>query len=227
MSERSSLNTAPRPTNETYGPLQRAYEVLNRRLFDEELPNCRFVLKRRRNCQGYFVPGCIGRMDGRKADEIVLNPAYFDAEIEAGVLATLAHVMTHAWQFYEGTPGRRGYHNLEWAEKMREIGLQPSDTGKPGGMETGDRVQQYVVPGGKFDSAVKALLANQWDIVWRDVVSDTPETQRTTEASTSKSGHRPRFDCPITGCNVRAWAKHGAALDCGVHKTPLIPDAIK
>ena len=31
----------------------------------------------------------------------------------------------------------RSYHNREWARKIKEIGLQPSHTGFPGGRETG------------------------------------------------------------------------------------------
>lgn len=31
--------------------------------------------------------------------------------------------MAHAWQFHFGEPGRRGYHNKEWAEKMEAISL--------------------------------------------------------------------------------------------------------
>ena len=48
--------------------------------------------------------------------------------------------MVHLWQHHRGTPGRGRYHNQEWAEKMIEIGLMPTDTGKPGGRITGDHM---------------------------------------------------------------------------------------
>src|SRR5689334_17792613 len=34
-------------------------------------------------------------------------------------------------------PPREGYHDRQWAAKMKEVGLQPTDTGKPG--RQGDR----------------------------------------------------------------------------------------
>ncbi len=54
------------------------------------------------------------------------------------MLATLAHEMVHLWQHHFGKPGRGRYHNKEWAEKMKSIGLQPTTTGKDDGAETGD-----------------------------------------------------------------------------------------
>jgi hypothetical protein len=45
------------------------------------------------------------------------------------ILSTLVHEMVHVWQETYGNPSRRGYHNRQWAEKMREVGLQPSSTG--------------------------------------------------------------------------------------------------
>jgi hypothetical protein len=42
-----------------------------------------------------------------------------------------------AWQQDRGTPPRRCYHNPEWADKMPDIGLIPSDTGEARGSRTG------------------------------------------------------------------------------------------
>ena len=56
--------------------------------------------------------------------------------------------MAHVWQETMGEPSRRGYHNRQWAEKMREVGLQPTSTGEPGGMETGQAVTHYIIPEG-------------------------------------------------------------------------------
>lgn len=50
--------------------------------------------------------------------------------------------MTHLWQYHFGKPGRRGYHNKEWANKMESIGLMPSSTGQPGGDKTGDKMAE-------------------------------------------------------------------------------------
>ena len=88
-------------------------------------------------------------------DEIALNPTHFATRSPAAVLSTLAHEMAHLWQYHFGKPSRTGYHNKEWAAKMREIGLIPSDTGEPGGKETGQRVTHYPEEGGAFACACR------------------------------------------------------------------------
>jgi hypothetical protein len=51
---------------------------------------------------------------------------------------------------------RRNYHNKEWAVKMREVGLIPTDTGQPGGKDTGQKVTHVIEPGGRFEQACTA-----------------------------------------------------------------------
>ena len=40
---------------------------------------------------------------------------------------------------------------------MKEIGLQPSTTGEPGGKETGQSVTHYILPGGPYATAYAKL----------------------------------------------------------------------
>jgi hypothetical protein len=67
--------------------------------------------------------------------------------------------MAHVWQQVHGTPPRRSYHDRQWAAKMKEIGLYPSDTGEPGGNETGQKVSHYITPDGPFVQAFAKLEA--------------------------------------------------------------------
>jgi hypothetical protein len=46
---------------------------------------------------------------------------------------------------------------------MREIGLQPSSTGEPGGMETGQTVSHYILPGGRLAQLPDAFYTNRID----------------------------------------------------------------
>jgi predicted SprT family Zn-dependent metalloprotease len=70
-------------------------------------------------------------------DELALNPDNFEDRTDEQIMSTLLHEMCHCWQYYFGEPSRGGYHNREWASKMKEVGLHPSDNEKPGGKETG------------------------------------------------------------------------------------------
>jgi len=166
MTEPGIFDGTIKPTKETYDQIQQAYEFLNRALFKGELPNCLVTLQRRNRTYGYFSGDRFGRSDGLVTDEIALNPRHFCNRPIKEVLATLAHEMAHLWQHHHGKPGRGRYHNREWAERMKAIGLQPTDTGEEGGQETGDGVHHYVIPDGPFDAAVNKLLARGFTIAW-------------------------------------------------------------
>jgi hypothetical protein len=45
---------------------------------------------------------------------------------------------------------------------MKAIGLYPSNTGAPGGRETGHQMQHYIVSGGRFAEVFAALAATGW-----------------------------------------------------------------
>ena len=45
-----------------------------------------------------------------------------------------------------GQAAARGYHNKEWAAKMKAIGLMPSNSGAVGGKETGQQMSPTFCP---------------------------------------------------------------------------------
>jgi hypothetical protein len=72
--------------------------------------------------------------------------------------------MVHVWQAVFGKPSKGGYHNRQWAEQMKAIGLQPSATGVPGGKETGPQVSHYILADGRFARAYSALATTGWKL---------------------------------------------------------------
>ena len=158
----------PSPTQETYQELQRAYDFYNKHLFEGALPGCLFTYQRKKSCRGYFSSERFVRLGGSSADEIAMNPAFFAVVPVEGILSTLVHEQAHQWQKHFGAPGRRGYHNAEWAAKMKELGLYPSSTGKEGGKETGERMTHYILPYGRFLEVTQELLAGQFGLSWYD-----------------------------------------------------------
>ena len=134
--------------------------------------------------------------------------------------------MTHLEQFHFGKPSPGGYHNKQWGDYMRRVGLYPSNTGAPGGKETGVQMTHYILDGEAFDRACDALLASGWAIRWR-----TP-TDLALQAAGGLSGFVPpsmpllmgkravakrssktRYTCPVTG--AAAWGKPGLTLYTG------------
>lgn len=142
--------TPIKPTQQTYEELQVTYDHFNEALFDGSLPPCLITLQRKKKTYGYFSAERFVHANGTRTDEIAMNPAYFAVYPPEEIMQTLVHEMAHLWQYHFGKPGRRGYHNKEWADKMESIGLMPSSTGKPGGARTGDSMADYAIEGGQF-----------------------------------------------------------------------------
>jgi len=162
-------DTPMKPTEVAYTEFQAAYDHYNAALFDSTLKPCLISIQRQASSYGYYSRNRFVHRDGSSmTDEIALNPEYFGVVPLLEILQTLVHEMAHAWQHQKGTPSRRAYHNLEWANKMEAIGLMPSVTGQPGGRRTGEKMADYMIQGGRFHVATKALLATGFQVSWHD-----------------------------------------------------------
>jgi len=208
-----------KPTQDTYDGFQQAYEHYNHALFEGQLPNCLITLQRKGRTMGYYCRKRFIRDDGKYCDEIAMNPVYFKDNNIEDTLQTFVHEMVHLWQFHYGKSGRGRYHNRQWAEKMKQVGLYPSHTGKKGGRELGDQMMDYIIDGGAFIKATRRLLAQGFKITWRDYKQKSTgiPTPLLTDAPVivdgTKAGKRVKYNCPK--CGLNAWAKHEAKLVCG------------
>ena len=191
-------------TLKEYQGFQRAYDFFNKELFSGRLPQVLVTLQRHANTRGYFSPQRFkGRVEKQTVHELALNPDTFTDRTDEMILSTLVHEMAHVWQETYGAPSRRGYHNQQWAEKMRAVGLQPSSTGEAGGMETGQAMSHYILPDGRFAGAYTKLAQSGLQLHW----------QSTQAVGSAKITSKRKFTCPK--CRQNAWAKPGASLLCG------------
>jgi len=191
-----------------YRAFQDAYDFFNAQLFGASLPHVLVTLQRHAKARGYFAPERFtDRSQARTtAHELAMNPDSFTGRSDEEILSTLAHEMAHVWQQTHGTPPRRSYHDRQWAAKMKEIGLQPSTTGAPGGKETGQSVTHYIIPGGPYARAYAQLKARGLQLHWQSA----PEGNE----AKAKKASKTKFTCPECGQN--AWAKPDALLVCGL-----------
>jgi hypothetical protein len=201
-----------------YNNLEAAYDWFNADLFEGRLPAVLITLQRKARCYGYFSHKRFkSRRDGDEhIDELALNPAEFDGRTDMDILSTLAHEMAHVWQFHFGRPSRGGYHNKEWARKMMEIGLMPSNTGEPGGKQTGQQMTHYIMAGGPFERSAAALLARDYCINYQSIEAARIKPQpggEGPEGQVEKPKSKVKFSCPQCGQNV--WGKPSAAVLCG------------
>jgi hypothetical protein len=187
-----------------YTGLQDAYDHLNRALFDGQLPNAMIVLQRHANMKGHFVAEqFVYRTDGKAECEIALNPDQFTGCTDEQIVSTLLHEMIHLWHFVVTGKATR-YHDRKWAAKMKELGLQPSSTGAPGGKETGQRMSHYILPGGAYARAFAELKATGWRL--------NLESAPRPGGQGKKDKSKTTFVCPK--CGQQCWGKPKLAVMC-------------
>ncbi len=202
------------PTTQTYTSLSTAYDFFNRELFNGLLPPCLITMQRHKGAFGFFSGERFANTANPKeiTDEIALNPVHFATRKPNEVLSTLAHEMVHLWQHHFGEPPRKGYHDKQWAAKMREIGLIPTATGEEGAKETGQKMTHLIEENGRFARAVSRLLAEHPAILYSDRSENETERRKKTASKT-------KYTCP--SCGLNAWAKPEAPLVCGTCQKPM------
>ena len=155
-------------------------------------------MQRHQKAYGYFWGDTWTGAAGKSvADEIALNPDHFRTRDLREVLATLVHEMCHLEQHHFGKPSRSGYHNKEWLGIVEAVGLVPSDTGEPGGKQTGQKVHHYIEAGGPFARASVALIKSGYTIAWHALTSTEEE-----ETRMKKSASKTKYTCPASHDDV-------------------------
>lgn len=195
-----------------------AYDYFNKKLFNDLLPACMITLERKKGANGYFKPKCLQGRHGSSAiiDIIALNPDGFVDEDDMKVLSTLAHEMVHLWQHTFGEPSRKGYHNGEWRDKMFEVGLTPSSTGKKGGNCTGQKMSHYIDEDGPFERAYNDLKTQGVIIPWESVlIAKTPKEPKKNKA---------RYYCPNGHANLWSQPGQGSFVICKTCKADYIEE---
>lgn len=218
IAQSTSVAIPQPPTRQSYEEFQQAYVYFNQRLFAGVLPDCLITMQRRANSLGYF---CYRRFEssknpGERTDEIALNPSHFAERTETGVLSTLVHEMAHLWQCHYRKHPRPGYHSRQWADRMITLGLYPSNTGEPGGKETGYRMTHYIVEGGPFDRECRKLLADGFRLSWlenMDLFGESRPEAYKAEPGLTDNRNRWKYRCP--GCGLNVWGKPHALVACG------------
>lgn len=198
------------PTAQAYGELQQAYNFFNATLFEDHLPHCLITLQRKNpRTLGYYSPNRFSGIadESIKADEIAMNPTRFVGRSVTDVLSTLVHEMVHLQQerFHEAP--RKGYHDRQWGDLMKAVGLYPSNTSQPGGRETGQQMSHYIIPEGHFACACEELIDTGFKLSFADRHGHGGEASPKT-----KQGRRAKYEC--FECKLAAWAKPEAKLMC-------------
>ena len=219
------------PTTHQFTKYQRLYDYYNDQLFKGGLPFCLLILSRNmEKVCGHFSKDRWQDREGNSTHEINLNPVYMATATDKNICQTLVHEMVHLWQHEFGKPSRAGYHNKEWAAKMKEVGLMPSHTGKKGGKQTGQQMDDYPIAGGIFEKAFEKMPKDILlpfkskefleELEFLDAVLEgigTSETGITSEyrprpQRRPKKKNRIKYSC--SSCKANVWGKPNLELLC-------------
>lgn len=213
------------PTQQAYREMYSAYQHFNDALFDSELPGVLITMSSRQSCVGYFHFKRFTSKD-TQADNLCFNPRFFTTHGIQEFMQTTVHEMVHQWQYHFGTPSNRTYHNAEWAEKMYRIGLMASDTGRPGGKQTGQKMSEYVIKGGEFERAYTELVTKQFVLTWYEryipeadldeaVQEETIVKEVLRHLAPIPPNRKPKSKYRCEECQVNVWGKRKLHIVCG------------
>ncbi len=216
-----------KPTTQSAAAFQAAFDYFNKALWKGQLPQVMVTLRTFGKARGYFAAHIFADLgEMTTVHEIALDPRQFIERSEEQILSTLVHEMCHLWQLEHGHPSRGGYHNAQWGDEMKRVGLHPSDTGQPGGKETGQKVSHYIVEDGPFQVAARKLIASGKAPVAKLVDVEgflmaavpvpAPLVSSGAPAGPSpapaKAGKRVKYTCPA--CANAVWGRSGLLVAC-------------
>jgi hypothetical protein len=231
-----------RPAWEQSWSLQRAYDFLNDELFEGKLPPVMLTLSRNNNIiGGYYTPERWFNEEGNAVGEIAINANCLKSTGAVRAMVVLCHEMVHLWQHSAGKPSRAGYHNQEWADMCKSVGLQPFTIDDK---ETGQAVDTRLIPGGKAEKAI-ADMPEDYTLPWMTQPMKNPFPEGDGEGGQGggqggpgsgqgeapggpggpsgggagpcpptprKPGSRQKYTCPACGFNL--WGKPGGHFEC-------------
>jgi hypothetical protein len=213
-----------KPTREQFNAYRGAFRHFNKELFEGQLPEVILNFSRHAKSLGFFSPNrWVAMDDATTTHEITLNPDHLLDRTARETASTLVHELCHLWRHLNGKPPRKGYHDRQWAQRMKDLGLHPSSTGQPGGAEVGEKMTHYIVDGGPFDQAF-AKLPDAHLLPWRSSAfahNGKPCPTNGGDGDSDKSDPPPpkkqdpskcKYTCP--GCGANVWGKGGLLLDC-------------
>jgi predicted SprT family Zn-dependent metalloprotease len=224
-------------TTVQFKTLDDLFDYYNKELFDNTLKDCIVNMSRKGGAYGFIAFNRWKTADGEKrafVHEISLNPDYLDRPFIEWH-ATLVHEMCHQWQYDYGEPSRNGYHNKEWGKKMKQVGLIPSNTGAPGGKQTGQNMTHYIDTDGQFIKAFNKLSTATLEglrLKYLPAYTLPSVTRRKQEEGYGTEGGDPpegggeggspgaitpkiskqKYSCP---CGNNVWGKPGLNIVCG------------
>lgn len=235
------------PTVELSSTNSGIFDYFNKKLFDGTLPEpIILVVRNKKTIGGYFVPN---KWMASEDEEVVLHEIGVNANVisELGIADSImvqVHEMLHLWQWEYGKPSPDGYHNKEFAEKSKSIGLTTEEldtAGNKTGRDVGRNITAEIIMGGAFEKALSEI-PDEIVLPWislpvevdptspggggngksteSDKNPDHPNKQNWPKHGGKRNRNKTTYSCPV--CGSKIWGKPGLNIKCGdCHETFL------
>ena len=200
----------------SYYNLSMVFDLMNKEFFENKLTDVIITVVRKNQSKGYYYEKSFIEGNKQIIPEIALNPDLFQFD-EKIVLSTLLHEMCHHYQALYGTTSKNNYHNKEFSEIMKNVGLQTYDlkTNK----SVGYAVTHNIIPDGKYDTFYNSLKEKGNIIDFKSyhqtlaLNGGSPEDEEEIEKLKKKARQKKKikYTCKC-GCNV--WGKPGLNIKC-------------
>jgi hypothetical protein len=206
--------------------LLRIYYEFNTGVFRGELPEDGFTFTETTSTKsfGHFKPYGLTGENGEPLHDICLNLSYFNAPLVEG-LPVFVHQLAHMYQHLYGKkrPSRMTYHNDEFKEIMKGIGVEYSDDRNWTDFVSINPESQMIVDvtghhliheNGNFASLVKRK---------KDSLMITIKPLQSPTAQEGSNKNKATYVCP--DCGSKKWGKSGDTVVCGC--SPIIKQLIQ
>lgn len=219
---------------ELYSKIQTVIDLLDKRFFSgakkEKIPQLVFAINNKcRSCVIAYVQAdaLYDKKTDTKLQYMGINPDYLDRSL-GEILSTICHELCHVYEHAYIHIPRGGYHDKQWAELMKDCGLEPKyyNTSKTS-------VSHVIIKDGAFEKFV-AEFEEKYGADYFNIVSYSAEVKRRTRkelglGDEDEDGDTPRpdnADKPIKkynrnkikyvcgGCGMKVWGKSGLSIHC-------------
>ena len=219
---------------ELYAKIQTVIDLLDKRFFSgakkEKIPQLVFAINNKcRSCVVAYVQAdaLYDKKTDTKLQYMGINPDYLDRNI-GEILSTVCHELCHVYEHAYIHIPRGGYHDKQWAELMRDCGLEPKYLNS-----SKTAVTHTIMKDGAFEKFISDFTEKYGEDYF-NIVSYSAEIVRRTrkelgiEDDDSDDGTpRPdNADKPIKkynrnkikyvchGCGLKVWGKAGLSVSC-------------
>lgn len=220
-------------STELYEKIQKVIDEIDKRFFSgakkEKIPQLVFAINNKcRTCVvAYVQPDALyDKKTDTKLQYMGINPDYLDRSL-GEILSTVCHELCHVYEHAYIHIPRGGYHDKQWADMMKECGLEPvyNNSSKTS-------VSHKIIKDGIFEKFV-ADFTEKYGEDYFNIVSYSTEVMKRTRKELGiedddeddspkpdnadkpiKKYNRNKIKYVCSGCGMKVWGKSGLSIHC-------------